>query len=284
MARMLRSYGVDATGTKRTMSIQIGATETTGARTVIISYGNRQEFIDQCKLFGVQGLTNERFPSASEEIVNSLAQAESDIIEAEITLEGNPEFYAGATARCIGLSGIPSSKYKAYRFDGNYRINEVTHEWSIRGYYCTIKASARAIQGVTAIDGSENLTESEIVQRQHSDKPASWNDFTGLWKKYFLLEPSLIWTSEKHIQELAPVLSTSMSAEDVQAEVKALQKQCPKINDIDDPVEMEKIETLGLHTYYDDIDRFLAIAQKVCRPLTFTEAANLLYGHPLPKE
>ncbi len=280
MARILMTNNEDR-GTvnpdfkKRTVAITSGSDQ----EGKLHSYGDKAEFAAIGKKIGVEFLTNERFPSAAETIATALAQAESDIMEAEISIEGDPEFYAGATIRCVGLSGRPSEKYKAYRFDGNYRVNEVTHEWSTRGYECKIKAVSRAIQGITFVEGDTDRTESEIVSRQREIKPASWDDFAGLWKKDFLLEPSLIWNSSKHIDELSSVFGTSDKVQDPKKEIDALKNGIsPEILNRE---SIKKIATLGLHTYFYDKERFQIVANK-CPMLTFAEAAQLLYGNPLP--
>ena len=128
-------------------------------------------------------IINHFFGNALEEFIKSLTQTQADILQSQIVTEGNEKFNPGLTIQCIGFG---EEGKIGERFDGNYRINKVTHEYRSSGYTCRLECSARAIQGVSFIGG-------KFSPKRKTTNEEGKPSIEGLFRNKIYLEPSLIW-------------------------------------------------------------------------------------------
>jgi len=217
---------------------------------VIPSKDVRQDVYDQS---GGSLIINSIYNSAIEEFIKSITQTEADILEAEVTLEGNPEIMAGMTIQIIGMSGDAEA---GQRFDGNYRIEEITHDWTANGYTMRMKCKTRAIQGITAIDRQAMLKNNQEGK----------NGFIGLWKSKFFLEPSLFWDRvASEDPKIHPSLRHHLSSDDYDA---LINNGLPNKN------------ILSKHTHDEDVEEFVLIDSDIPM-VSYEEALSILYGKPI---
>jgi hypothetical protein len=207
------------------------------------------------------------FSSGTEEVLKSITETEADAITASMSMEGNPHLELGMT---IGAAGIDSksSKPQHKRFDGVYRITEITDTY--RGTYITsIRAMTRALQGVSAI--------------------SNWDDkslpYKGMWSTALRMEPSHIWAmSDKNRQEkiyssiknyFGLLRESNAKFDTASDEIKSLKNNENPIGDHFTGVHT--IASTGALTIGDK-DLYASIAASIT-PITYEEAFEILgYG------